>query len=331
MDVLSDLLRAVRLTGAIFFEMRNQAPWVGHSPHSSAIAAAVMPDAEHVINFHAVLSGSCYAALAPTPERYELLQAGDIVVFPHGDANFLCSAPGMTASPDLSLYSRPTDRHLPFVLRLNGGSAEQCQVICGYLGCDRRPFNPLLDALPQMLYAPISAMGQSWLASLIRVAADESEAGSAGGETMLAKLAELMFVEVVRKYLDHLPSDAPGWLSGLRDRQVGQALRLIHGEPARDWTLDALAREVSLSRSVFANRFGHYVGVTPMQYVARWRMQLAARRLEVPGLSIAQVGAEVGYESEAAFNRAFKKYVGTPPGAWRKRRGARGEAGAAPA
>ena len=164
---------------------------------------------------------------------------------------------------------------------------------------------------------------------MLRVAAEETELGGAGSETMLAKLAEVMFVEVVRKYIARLPEDSQGWLCGLRDRQIGHAMRLIHGQPAREWTLDALAHEVGLSRSVFADRFAHYVGVSPMHYLARWRMQLAARRLENPGVSIAQVGAEVGYESEAAFNRAFKKYVGTPPGAWRRRRTISADAAAA--
>jgi len=155
---------------------------------------------------------------------------------------------------------------------------------------------------------------------LLQVAADESELGGAGSETMLAKLAEVMFVEVIRRHIARLPEDSRGWLPALRDKHIGQAMRLIHGQPGRQWTLEALAQEVGLSRSVFADRFTHYVGLSPMQYLARWRMQLAARRLEIPGLSIAQVAAEVGYESEAAFNRSFKKYVGMPPGAWRKGR-----------
>jgi AraC-like DNA-binding protein len=170
-----------------------------------------------------------------------------------------------------------------------------------------------------MFQVQISEAGRSWLSNMIRVAA-ETELDSAGGETMLAKLAEQMFVEVVRKHIAGLPEDSQGWLSGLRDAHIGHALRLIHGRPADDWTLEGLAREAGLSRSVFADRFTHYVGVSPMQYIGRWRMQLAAQRLKVPGVSVSQAGAEVGYASEAAFNRAFKKYVGTPPGAWRRGR-----------
>ena len=320
MDVLSDVLRAVRLTGAIFFELRFQAPWVGESPHTTAIAGSVMPEAEHVINFHAVLSGACWAALTGGTETYTRLNTGDIIIFPMGDANILSSAPGMRADPNLSLYHRPKDGHLPIVLHQNGGGTERCQVVCGYFGCDARPFNPLLEALPRMFHAEIPVAGREWLSHMVRVAAEETELGSAGSETMLAKLAELMFVEVVRKHIDHLPEGSKGWLAGLKDRHIGHAMRLIHGQPAKDWTLDALAQEVGLSRSVFADRFSHYAGASPMHYLGRWRMQLAARRLEVPGVSIAQAATEVGYASEAAFNRAFKRFLGSPPGAWRKGR-----------
>ncbi len=320
MDVLSDVLRAVRLTGAIFFDHYVRAPFVGGSPPSAAIAGRVLPGAEHVIQFHAVLAGSCWGVLTDDPGPSTRLDAGDIIIFPMGDANTISSAPGMRAEPNLDMYNRPTDRPLPVVFRHRGAGTEDCHFVCGYFGCDARPFNPLLESLPRLFHAQMSAAGQSWLVNMLRVAAEETELGDAGSETMLAKLAEVMFVEVVRKHIARLPDDSRGWLSALRDRHVGEAMRLIHGQPARQWTLDALAREVGLSRSVFAERFAHYVGLAPMHYLARWRMQLAARRLEVPGLSIAQVAAEVGYESEAAFNRSFKKYVGTPPGAWRKGR-----------
>jgi AraC-like DNA-binding protein len=321
MDVLSDVLRAVRLNGAIFFDNYVQAPFVGGSPHTATIADRVMPDAEHVIQFHALLQGSCWAVLTQEPKDGTRLNAGDIVIFPMGDGNIMSSSPGMHAEPNLDMYVRPpTDQHLPFIFHHHGAGAEDCHFVCGYFGCDARPFNPLLESLPRLFHAQMSAASQSWLGNLLHVAAEESELGGAGSETMLARLAEVMFVEVIRKHIARLPEDSRGWLSALRDRHIGQAMRLIHGQPGRQWTLETLAQEVGLSRSVFADRFTHYVGLSPMQYLARWRMQLAARRLEIPGMSIAQVAAEVGYESEAAFNRSFKKYVGTPPGAWRKGR-----------
>ena len=293
MDVLSDVLNAVRLTGAIFFERHLRAPWVGESPHSTAIASMVMPEAEHVISFHAILSGSCWAALAGSADSSARFSAGDIVIYPMGDANVLSSAPGMRGVPDLEQYCRPKDRPLPVVTYLNSDSPEYCHLVCGYFGCDARPFNPLLESLPRMLHSQMSAAGHSWLSNMLRLAAEEAERGSAGSESLLAKLAELMFVEVVRKYIVQLPEDSKGWLSGLKHRQIGHALRLIHGEPAKPWTLAALAREVGLSRSVFADRFAHYIGASPIHYLSCWRMQLAARRLKIPGVSVAQAGTEV--------------------------------------
>jgi AraC-like DNA-binding protein len=320
MDILSDVLRAVRLTGAIFFHNHLQAPFVGGSPNTELIVDKVMPGAEHVIQFHALLSGSCWAALNENPKESAYLEAGDIIIFPMGDGHVMSSAPGQHAEPDLGMYFRPTDRHLPFAFDNHSPGKEACHFVCGYLGCDVRPFNPLLESLPRVFHAQMSTASRNWLGNLLHVAAEESELGGAGSETMLAKLAELMFVEVIRKHIARLPEGSRGWLSALRDRHIGLAMRLIHGQPSRQWTLETLAREVGLSRSVFTDRFTHYVGLSPIQYLTRWRMQLATRYLEVRGNSIAQVAAEVGYESEAAFNRSFRKCVGMPPGAWRKAR-----------
>lgn len=320
MDVLSDVLRAVRLTGAIYFDIDAGAPWVGESPGTAEIAAAVMPGAEHVISFHAVISGSCWAALGDDTLPPVQVNAGDIVVFPGGAPNVMSSWPGARGEPNMAMYYRPTDENLPFSLIHGGDGDERTRFICGYLGCDAGPFNPLLSALPPILCARKPDDGSGWVTDLFRIAMTEGASRRAGGETVLAKLSELMFVEIIRDHLETLPDDARGWLSGLRDAHVGEALRLIHARPREGWTLDRLARQVGLSRTAFATRFTHYVAVSPMQYLARWRLQLAGRLLERPEVSIAQAGAEVGYESEAAFNRAFKKFVGVPPGTWRKGR-----------
>ena len=320
MDVLSDVLAAVRLTGAIFFDSTLRIQWVAEAPKASIIAEKVMPSSQYVFYFHTLLEGSCWAELTDGSMEPIKLEAGDIIAFPMDDAHALCSTIGMRAAPDLAIYIHPIDRQLPYVLNQGPGPGS-CRFVCGYLGCDIRPYNPFIDSLPRVLHGR-GAASQGWLAPLVRHAVSETERRNAGGETVLAKLAELLFVEVIRQYVDDLPAESRGWLSGLRDPQIGHALRLIHGRPAEDWTIEALAREVGMSRSVFADRFTHYACVSPIQYVTRWRMQLAARRLEVPGISVAQAGAEVGYESEAAFNRAFKKLVGVPPGAWRKGRSA---------
>lgn len=321
MDVLSDVLGAVRLTGAVFYDVEAQAPFAAESPSTDAIADRVMKGAGHVIAFHVVTEGSCWAELIGRPEPPIHFRAGEIVVFPAGDRNIMASAPGMRGQLDESLYYRPADRLLPFSLKVNSPTGiATCRFVCGYLGCDSRPFNPLLSALPRVVHSPLSNASQGWLMSLLDVAIRESVVRSAGSEVMLAKLAELMFVEVMRNHIDSLPDGARGWFAGLRDPHIGTALRLIHGRPMEPWTLERLAREIGLSRSAFAERFATYVQVPPMQYLARWRLQIATRLLEDKTKSVAQAAAEVGYLSEAAFNRAFKKYVGVAPGAWRRER-----------
>jgi len=317
MDVLSDVLRAVRLTGAIFFDVEARSPWVSTTPAAALIARNVMPQSEHVVMFHAITAGECWVELLESSTPPMRVSAGDIIVMPMGDAHVLSSEPGMRAEPNLDMYYRPRNQPLPFLLSPGGGGTDQVRIACGYLGCDARPFNPLLQALPRLLRAP-AADGGWCMTELIRLAIDETAARRSGSETVLSKVAELMFVDVVRRYIDTLPNDARGWLSGLRDPHVGAALALMHGRPSEAWTLERLAREVGLSRSVFADRFADFMHEPPMQYLTQWRMQLATRLLERQGVGIAQVAGEVGYESEAAFNRAFKKCLGVPPGAWRR-------------
>lgn len=208
---------------------------------------------------------------------------------------------------------------LPFPLTYGGNGPETARVVCGFLGCDARPFNPRLAALPRLLHVRASpAEPGGWLAQLMQVAVNESRDRRSGGEGVLSRLSELMFIEVVRRYIESLPPQQTGWLAGLRDRHVGQALNCLHGRPAHAWTLDSLAKEVGLSRSSLAERFTHFIGQAPMHYLARWRMQVAAGLLASGSDTVARVAAEVGYDSEAAFNRAFKKLVGTPPAAWRR-------------
>jgi AraC-like DNA-binding protein len=318
-DVLSEVLRAVRLTGAVFFDVEANAPFVATTPAGIEIAASVMPEAEHLIMFHAVTSGRCWAELEDGTAPPIHLAAGDIFVVAKGDKHVLCSTPGMRAEANLNMYFRPTDRQLPFQISPPGGDGERTRFACGYLGCDARPFNPVLQVMPRILHAR-GAEGAGCMAQLIRMAIDESATRRSGGETVLSRLAELMFVEVLRRHIEALPKDAAGWLSGLRDPHISRALALMHGRPAEAWTLERLAHEVGLSRSVLADRFQHFVQEAPMHYLTRWRMQLATRLLDRQGVGVAQVAAEVGYESEAAFNRAFKKFVGVPPGAWRRSR-----------
>jgi AraC-like DNA-binding protein len=320
LDVLSDVLRAVRLTGAIYFDVHACHPWVAETPPISSIGANVMPEFEYVIPFHIMLDGWCWAQLADESAPAMRVDSGDAVLFIRGDPHFMSTEPGLRSKPVMDIYYRPKDRPLPFVLKEFGGTGEKSRFVCGYLGFDARPFNPVLGALPSMLHVKGSSVGGQLTHDLIRVALKESEKPSAGGETILSKLSEVMFLQAVREHIDALPAESTGWLAALRDRHVGAALNLMHGRPAEPWTLDSLAREVGLSRSVFADRFTQVMGSPAMHYLSNWRLQLAASLLEEQRLSIAQVAAHVGYESEAAFNRAFKKLVGAPPGAWRRSR-----------
>jgi AraC-like DNA-binding protein len=323
MDVLSDVLGAVRLTGALFFDVDASSPWVVETPKMDNVGYAIMPEVENVIAFHVIMDGESWVEVHDGVTPAVRVKAGDVLVFARGDAHTFSSIRGARAAdPGPEMYRRPADHRLPFVVHSGGGGPERTRLICGYLGYDATPFNPLIAALPAMIYAPGPAAEASWVAQLLRLAVDETGTRRAGGETVLAKLSELMFVEIVRRYIDGLPEDSPGWLSGLRDRHVGAALSLMHGRPAEPWTLDSLAREIGMSRTTFTERFTQYVGDSPMHYLGRWRLQVAAGLLERQGMNIAQAAAEVGYESEAAFNRAFKKEVGVPPGAWRRGRAA---------
>ena len=207
MDVLSDVLRAVRLNGAVYFDIDAGYPWTGESPGTAEIATAVMPGVEHVISFHAILSGSCWAALSDGSAPALNLSAGDVVVFPGGAPNVMGSEAGARGEPDMAMYYKPVDKHLPFTLIRGGEGQERTRFVCGYLGCDARPFNPLLAALPPMLRVSRPTDGGRWVTDLFSMALQEGGSGRAGGETVLAKLSELMFVEVIRCYIETLPAE----------------------------------------------------------------------------------------------------------------------------
>ena len=321
-DTLSEVLSAVHLSGSVFFDVIARSPWVAEAPASALIADKVTPGAQHAIEYHVVTQGSCWIALvgdaAFAPVR---LEEGDIAVIPHGDPHVVSSAPGMRAEPNLAIHRRPTgDEELPFMLRTGSDGPGDTHLICGFFSCDSRPFNPLLASLPRFMRfgrdASRAAGGR--LDQFIRFAAAEAGAKRAGSQSILNRLSELMFVEVVRLQMDQLaPSDGTGWLAGLRDPLVGRALTLLHARPAHAWTIEDLAAQAGASRSALADRFVALVGCAPIQYLTQWRMQIAAKRLAEPGVKVSSVAFEVGYASEAAFSRAFKKLVGRSPGQWR--------------
>ena len=313
MDPLSDVLRAVRLTGAFFFLVEATHPWSVSAAAAAELVPRVLPDSEHLIPYHILTSGSCWGGVDGGAQV--LLEPGDAIIFPHGDPHGMSSTEGHLAGPP-ERGGMP-DRHLDTV-RLGEGTGPRATFVCGFLGCDAQPYNPLLAALPRHLHARGVAGG--WLAEFPRQVVAESRRGSAGGTTMLTRMAELMFVEVVRRHMEGLPPHQAGWLGGLRDPVVAPALSALHARPAHPWTLAELARAAATSRTVLAERFAQLVGVPPMQYLTQWRLQLAAEQLAGGSAKVAAVGARVGYESEAAFSRAFKRAMGQAPGEWRRAR-----------
>ncbi|HEX4475201.1 MAG TPA: AraC family transcriptional regulator [Polyangiaceae bacterium] len=316
-DPLSDVLRAVRLTGAVFFAIDASAPWVAETPSGKALGPHIMPNVDHVIEYHVVKKGSCWGGLLDEPPVR--LEAGDIVVFPQGDAHVMSSAPGMRGTPDIDVHRSAAHSRLPVAISIDGGGSERAELICGFLGCDARPFNPLLATLPRMIHhLRGSGEADTTLRRFVDLALAESNAPRPGSDVVLAHLSELLFVEAVRTYVAGLSPEKVGWLAGLRDENIGRALQKLHERPSHGWTLEDLAKEVGMSRSMLAERFTHFVGVPPIQYLAQWRIQLVASLLCTTKSTLAEIADRVGYGSEAALSRAFKRWVGVSPASYRK-------------
>lgn len=319
-DTLSDVLRAVRLTGAAFFELKTCVPWVVEATAPLELGRHFMPGAEHVIEYHAVSSGSCWVGLMGQPQLQ--LNEGDIIVFPHGDPHVLSNPPGLRGGPEIDTIKAAGRAELPLSFSLGdtgaGDGSERAQVVCGFLGCDVRPFNPLLSALPRMIHVPGTGAGAATRRGLIALAVRESTTPRPGGGSILARVSELLFVEIVREYIETLPEGNNGWLAGLRDDNIGRALQRLHARPAHGWTLEELAKEIGMSRSSMAERFTDLLGVPPMQYLAQWRLQLAGELLRTSEVSLAEIAQRVGYSTEFALSRAFKRSYGIAPGYYRR-------------
>ncbi|WP_349368481.1 AraC family transcriptional regulator [Salinarimonas sp.] len=321
-DILSDVLKEVHLSGALFFDVEGCAPWVAEAPPSCAFKALIMPEAQHVINYHVVANGACWVRLLDGDAEPIRLTAGSVVVFPRGEPHVLSSEPGLRAPFDPAVFKAPLPERLePLMLSRNGDGPGTVRLICGFLGCDVLPFNPLLASLPGMLVITDGySERDGWLASLIRAAVTEGRAHRDGGHNVLSRLSELIFIEAVRIHAERLPAEARGWLAALRIPHVGRAIALLHDDPARAWTLSSLARAAGVSRTVLAGTFKETLGVPPMSYLASWRMQIAAGLLADTERSLFDIAEAVGYESDASFSRAFRRATGSSPGAWRAQR-----------
>jgi AraC-like DNA-binding protein len=317
-DPLSHVLRMVKLTGAVFHLVEASFPWGVEIPPARVYAPIILPGAQHIVSYHIVLKGAGWVVMpGMAPARFE---AGEILVLTQGEAYSLLSSPGQVPEYDadatIAFFREWASGKLPFVTREGGGGAGGAEYVCGFLGCDLRPFNPMLRALPSLIRVKRAAE-QDVLGRLLDLALAEGRLPRVGGESIRLRLSELIFIEVLRRCLEALAAHETGWLSGLRDPAVGKALAALHERPAHAWRLQELAQKAGMSRAAFAARFAHLLGQPPMEYLTLWRMQMAARLLADGATKVAAVGREVGYDSEAAFSRAFKKTVGVSPAAWR--------------
>jgi AraC-like DNA-binding protein len=314
MDALSDVLRAVRLSGGVFLEAEFTAPWCVTSHITPEECRPFIVNPAHLIAYHYVIEGKLL--IQPEGQEAVTVHAGEIVLLPRNDLHLLGSEITGNPIPGDKLVQVPDNGGLMRIV--HGGGGARTRIVCGYLGSEAR-HNPVLASLPTVLTLDVRRTpAAAWIESSFHFAASEVASGRAGAGTVLSKLSELLFVEAVRHYIASLPDDRRGWLAGLRDPYVGRALALLHARLAHPWTAAELAQEVGLSRSAFAERFASIIGDPPLRYLTAWRMQLASQRLGESHLPIPQIAFEVGYESEAAFNRAFKREFGTPPAAWRR-------------
>ncbi|HUI77377.1 MAG TPA: AraC family transcriptional regulator [Bryobacteraceae bacterium] len=315
MDAFSEILSGVKLTGAVFFSAEFSAPWGFSTPPTNVIAAGLAPGAAHLVLYHFVIDGEALVQLVDGPSIE--LKPGDVVIFPHGHLHHMTSVRGATAPfPNYGISAKIKARDLSPLHA--GGGGDTSRFVCGYMTCDPYLSRPILDGLPPVFKVNIRTdRSGHWLENSILHLVEEAASGRVGSEAMLAKLSEALFVDTLRRYVAGLPEQQMGWLAGARDPIVGKSLGLLHGRVAHPWTIADLADKVGISRSALVERFTRYLSEPPMTYLTRWRLQLAARSLEKTSRGVAEIAADVGYESEAAFNRAFKREFGRPPGQYR--------------
>ena len=316
MDPLSSVLQAVKLSGGVFLDARFTAPWCVAAVLTANDCRPLLCQPAQVIAYHYVIEGRLLLVVESEPPVE--VSAGEIVLLPRNDAHMLASSAGLRPVRAADLV-RPSDSG--GLARIDhGGGGAPTRIVCGFLGSDEA-HNPVVSALPRVLKLDLrGGASRDWVESSVRFAAQELAQGGLASASVVGRLAELLLVEAVRAYAASLPADQAGWLKGLSDPYVGRALALIHGELARPWTTEALAQAVALSRSAFAERFAEAVGMPPMRYLTYWRMQLARRELLEGRRPIAQIAFATGYDSEAAFSRAFKREFGEPPARWRASR-----------
>ncbi len=315
MDVLSDVLSAVRLRGALFFNAEFSAPWCLNSSGAAGIEPYLPSKDMHLIMFHFLTEGRAYASL-PGGERLQL-EAGDIVIIPHGERHLIGNG----------LPQLPVDSFQKFAKNLAdglkavqfGGGGEITRFVCGYMACDPQLCEMLMQGLPRIFKVSVATDESGrWIENSIRFSVGESTGPAAGSSLVVGKLSEVLFVETLRKYIATIPTEQTGWFAGLRDPSLAKALAELHRQPAKDWTVESLAKHVGLSRTRLVERFRHYLKTSPIAYLTAWRMKLSAEALRSTQKTVAEIAYEAGYLSEAAFNRAFKRAFKAPPAQFRQ-------------
>jgi len=319
MDILSDILESIHIKGALYFEVEAGQPWVLVNPPMNLIGSFMLPEVEHVIPFHIMLDGAGWAQSENKLVPPVKLESGDVVMFPMGSSHMLTSNTNIWHgnAADVSFYEQTAAKKEPFTVVKIGEQGDRSKFVCGYIGFDAKPLNPMLNTLPEMLVVKEHMTEKGLMKQLLLSTLSEMLKSSEGAKNIVTKLSELIFTQALRQHLENIvDTQSQGWLSAIRDEQIGKALIFIHKEPFKKWNLATLAKECGMSRSSLAERFNHYVGQPPMQYINRWRMQLASKLLS-DGMSIAGVAEHIGYSSESAFQKAFKRYVGLTAGEWR--------------
>ena len=315
MDALSEVLRAARLTGGVFVRGDFSEPWRMATSVDAADCSRYLGAADHIVLYHYVAAGTLRVEMADAPPQ--VFHPGQVAILPRNDPHILGGQQPAETVRSVDVAQIPGPGEL-MVIDHGGGGAET-RIVCGFLGGRALAGDPLLTALPALLrFDCATARSGPLVRASLDLAADEIASGRPGVDALLARLSELLFVEAVRAYVEALPADAGGWLGALKDRSVSRALALIHGQPERAWTVDLLGRETGVSRSALAERFVRFIGEPPAAYLVRHRLELAARALARGDAPLVEIAAAVGYGSEAALSRAFKRAYGVPPSVWRR-------------